>query len=46
MEKRIRVRTLSDVEAKRSLAGDWALRFLMRLKPHNLLTWFLFKVIV
>jgi beta-mannosidase len=45
IEKRITVRTLVDVEAKRSLAADRALRFGMRFKPINLITWFLFKFI-
>jgi hypothetical protein len=45
IEKRISLRTLSDVEAKRSLAGDRTLRFLMRFLPRNLVTWFVFKFI-
>jgi beta-mannosidase len=43
IESRIHIRTLADVEAKRSLAADRLRRFLMRFNRTNLITWFLFK---
>ncbi|GHU17689.1 hypothetical protein FACS1894163_08900 [Spirochaetia bacterium] len=43
IERRIHVRTLADVDAKRGLAADSIRRFLMRFNRTNLITWFLFK---
>jgi beta-mannosidase len=43
--RRVRVRSLADVEGSGSLIPDSLRRFAMRFQPINLITWFLFKLI-
>lgn len=44
--RRVRVRSLADLESPGSLILDSLRRFAMRFQPVNLITWFLFKLIL